>query len=69
MYTVFSPQQVGVIIVTAIPAFYNAIFHFVYGILLGAWQNIIIFIMSLSNSIYLSDTHLMSTTRFLTKAL
>jgi hypothetical protein len=39
MYTVFSPQQVGVIIVTAIPAFYNAIFHFVYGILLGAWQN------------------------------
>jgi hypothetical protein len=39
MYTVFSPQQVGVIIVTAIPALYNAIFHFVYGILLGAWQN------------------------------
>jgi hypothetical protein len=35
----FHRNRWGVIIVTAIPAFYNAIFHFVYGILLGAWQN------------------------------
>jgi hypothetical protein len=38
VYGIFT-ATVGVIIVTAIPAFYNAIFHFVYGILLGAWQN------------------------------
>jgi hypothetical protein len=39
MYTVFSQNRSEVIIVTAILALYNATFHFVYGILLGAWQN------------------------------
>jgi putative SbcD/Mre11-related phosphoesterase len=46
--------------------FYRAIFHFIYGILLGAWQNNL---QCLKAALYVSDTHLMSMTRHLTNTL